>query len=378
MALANITEETIEMDQELAKKLFVEGACFVVLDVPLGTEFGIDLKSWETAERFKGVKMIPPGLHFIYYSGTNRHGDVTPRAGFMHIFKKSEILVRRWDSEKEEISDKELPEETVSRIKSDIRNLDPCLGVYPYDMYGRWLKLNSYISEELLSRLVPLSGQIRSALEYTASPSTPTAERKRRSRPSTAEEKEDDLLPQLSATPGTELRLTPYPSQSYPEGASPQEITRHSLDPTFTLDSLLASYTMPSELMGELQFCFICFLTGYCLEALDQWKRLVRLLCTCQAAVCRRPQLYSQFLDVLELHLSEIPEDFLVDIVASVNLVYASLRELFRTMQTDSEVDGRLRSKAERFQQRLTDKFEWDFEDLDRDEDDEAPVIVEL
>lgn len=47
-------------------------------------------------------------------------------------------------------------------------------------------------------------------------------------------------------------------------------------------------------------------------------------------------------------------------------------------MQTNSEVDGRLRSKAERFQQRLTQKFEWDFEDLDQEEEDEAPVVVNL
>lgn len=67
MTLANITEESIEMDQELAKRLLFEGACLIILDVPIGTEFGIDLKAWETAVRFKGVKMIPPGPHFIYY-----------------------------------------------------------------------------------------------------------------------------------------------------------------------------------------------------------------------------------------------------------------------------------------------------------------------
>lgn len=39
-----------------------------------------------------------------YSSGTNKHGDTVPRAGFMHFFKKSEVLVRKWDREKEEIS----------------------------------------------------------------------------------------------------------------------------------------------------------------------------------------------------------------------------------------------------------------------------------
>jgi hypothetical protein len=40
-------------------------------------------------------------------------------------------------------------------------------------------------------------------------------------------------------------------------------------------------------------------------------------------------------------------------------------------------VDGRLKSKAKRFQERLTVKFTWDFTGLDREEDDEAPVVVE-
>ena len=55
------------MDQESALKLFKEGAIFIFLDFPVGSEFGIDLQSWNTGEKFRGVKMIPPGMHYIYY-----------------------------------------------------------------------------------------------------------------------------------------------------------------------------------------------------------------------------------------------------------------------------------------------------------------------
>ncbi len=55
------------MDPELAKKLFHEGATLVILDVPQGTEFGIDYNSWTVGPKFKGVKMIPPGFHFVFY-----------------------------------------------------------------------------------------------------------------------------------------------------------------------------------------------------------------------------------------------------------------------------------------------------------------------
>lgn len=57
----------IEMNQILAQRLLVEGATLVMLDVPVGTEFGIDLKSWNTLDSFKGIKMIPPGFHYVHY-----------------------------------------------------------------------------------------------------------------------------------------------------------------------------------------------------------------------------------------------------------------------------------------------------------------------
>ncbi len=55
------------MDQEVARQLFAEGAVLVLLDVPEGTEFGIDYNSWHVGPKFKGIKMIPPGFHFIFY-----------------------------------------------------------------------------------------------------------------------------------------------------------------------------------------------------------------------------------------------------------------------------------------------------------------------
>ena len=57
----------LSMDPDTAKRLRDEGAAVVILDFPVGSEFGIDLMSWNTADRFKGVKMIPPGWHFVYW-----------------------------------------------------------------------------------------------------------------------------------------------------------------------------------------------------------------------------------------------------------------------------------------------------------------------
>jgi A1 cistron-splicing factor AAR2 len=130
--------------------------------------------------------------------------------------------------------------------------------------------------------------------------------------------------------------------------------------------------------VGELQFAFVSCLVGQSWEAFEQWKRLVVLLCSCDDAISKWRAVYDAFLSVLEAQLSEIEEDFLVDIVAGNNFVYQSLRTLFRTLQLSETVDDRLKSKAKRFQERLTVKFQWDFTRLDREDDEDAPVVISI
>ncbi len=55
------------MSQETALKLLDVGATLFLLDVPPRTEIGIDVHSWNTGEKFMGIKMIPPGIHFVYW-----------------------------------------------------------------------------------------------------------------------------------------------------------------------------------------------------------------------------------------------------------------------------------------------------------------------
>lgn len=59
--------EQTSISNELALNLLKDGGTFIFLDAPVGMEFGVDMKSWTTGEKFKGVKMIPPGPHFLYY-----------------------------------------------------------------------------------------------------------------------------------------------------------------------------------------------------------------------------------------------------------------------------------------------------------------------
>lgn len=131
------------------------------------------------------------------------------------------------------------------------------------------------------------------------------------------------------------------------------------------------------DFLGEVQFAYICFLIGGNLDAFEHWKELVGVLCSCQKAITKHRIIYDHLSDMLEIQINEIPSDFLVDIVSSNNFIYNKIRTLLGFI-SDSEVDGRLKSKIYRFKQRLTEKYDWDLNHVNDESDDEAPVIVDM
>ncbi|KAJ8973031.1 hypothetical protein NQ317_012636 [Molorchus minor] len=209
------------MDQETAKKLYEEGGIFIFLGVPEGTEFGIDMKSWNTGEKFRGVKMIPPGLHYIFFSAVSSIGDTAPRSGFFHNFKKSEIYVKKWDRENECVSSEAISETEIVGLKDNIRVLDNFLGPYPYDILDKWKNLTSNITDALVQRLTPISGYIQSALELESCSDADRPRGKKTAEENSVSESlnltkqskrlrlsdgiEENLLPKLKPKEGTEL-----------------------------------------------------------------------------------------------------------------------------------------------------------------------------
>ena len=70
-------ELSLELEPELANRLFHEGSLLVLRDVPRGTEIGLDMQAWHTGDRFLGIKLIPPGIHFVYFSAVNTEDRTT-------------------------------------------------------------------------------------------------------------------------------------------------------------------------------------------------------------------------------------------------------------------------------------------------------------
>lgn len=182
-------------------------------------------------------------------------------------------------------------------------------------------------------------------------------------------------MPNLEIIPGTELRFSKIPTQRYPEGATPQEITKHSIDSTHILKTLLTSCHNRNQngILGEIQFSFICFLIGQVYDAFDQWKRLVHLICSSEEALNTHTDLFMNFISVLHFQVHEIPEDFFVDIVSANNFLTTTLQEFFSNL-SEGNGDAKLRRRGEKFREHLTKKFKWDFTE---EPDEYAPVIVD-
>ena len=186
--------ENQDMDQETAQTLFENGAFLILLNVPPGTEIGIDLHSWRTGQEFRGIKMIPSGIHFVYWSSVSKEGSIGPRTGFFHNFSQKEILAKRFDAQKEQfVSD--VSDEEIERFRSNLQNMDRHLGAYPYDSWKKWISLSSKISSETVARLEPINGEIHSVTELLPSSCAENkAEEREFHRHQTNEEKEANLV----------------------------------------------------------------------------------------------------------------------------------------------------------------------------------------
>ncbi|XP_056011671.1 protein AAR2 homolog isoform X2 [Ostrea edulis] len=396
----------MSMDQDTAQVLFSEGATMVCLDVPEGTEFGIDYSSWTIGAQFKGVKMIPPGIHFVYYSARSKQtGEIGPRSGSFIEFEKKGVAVRKWDEVKEDLADDNVSDDDIQRIKDNLKELDRFLGPYPYDRYRKWVSLSNFITPELLDKLQPLSKRISSVTDFISEVSN-TQTRKSQSTSShtkklkystdeigtskeinsqevpeenaepTSLKEAESKLPDMKVREESKIRFSLIPKQKYPPDSTPAEMTKYSIDFSYALESMLSISYCHNEMgiLGEIQFAFICFLIGQVFDAFEQWKNLVHIVCASEEALTKHSTLFLNFISVLHFHIQETPEDFFVDILSENNFLTSTLQEFFSNLENMAPDNG-LRNRGLKFRDYLTQKFKWDFT---TEPDDYAPTIVDL
>lgn len=86
----------------LGSKNSALGGFLVCLDVPTGTEFGVDYEVFRTGAAFRGVKFLPLGLHLVVFRAREqRHG--VRQGFFVNVTRSAQVIVREWSAEKEEL-----------------------------------------------------------------------------------------------------------------------------------------------------------------------------------------------------------------------------------------------------------------------------------
>lgn len=369
----------MQMDPKLALRLLAEGAVLAIAGVPEGTEFGIDLCAYTIGPEFRGVKMIPPGVHYVWCASHGPYGDPAPRVGFVHFFHVNEIVVREWDNELEELRPRRIAEPKLEceRIRKNLTQLERVLAPYDYRYVVQWKELTGSVTESCVERCRPAEGTIRTNIELQ---SCPDAERPRggagvsntgrRNAAAGFLLDESELLPDLKPVEGTAPRFSYVPPR-VPQNALPADVSRHAMDCIAAVDELLASFDSADALIEELQLAYAFFLVGYSVESLAHWRKLLGLLAHSETAVSRHKLTFMKYSEVLAHQLPHLPEELMVP--GPHNSVYKDVRELLVNLHA-----GGLSVSAERLTKRLEKKLGWRFEGLLDEDPEDQPVIIEL
>lgn len=387
----------VRMDAEDALKLVKQGASLLLLAVPPGTSFGIDQQMFVVGPNFKGVKMMPPGPHFIYYSAASRHGgEISPITGFFLHVSSSEVIVKIWDPKQERVVN--IPDENeVERYAYGVRNMDFDSSLAPYDLphHATWWHLSNFINQAVINRLQPVSGDISIMAEAALVETGPMtkAEKQMYEHIAKLRQKFPDFKAPEEDQPSSSGRCfyTRLPGLVKRVGMSTAELTALNLDKSEQLESVLKNLYGGDEdlLLGELQFAFIAFLMGQSLEAFGQWKALVSFLFGCNKAPLQtRTKLFVKFLDVLYWQLKQglkgnvssaaqgptVDDSWFADDIF-LRHHYKNFIQLTRDAQA---IDTDLLTKTRRLRKLVESSLGWTVEeDTEIDEDDEyAPVVV--
>ncbi|KAF2592987.1 hypothetical protein F2Q70_00044989 [Brassica cretica] len=286
------------MDSEKALELVKHGATLLFLDVPQHTLIGIDTQAIGTA--FKGIKMIPPGIHFVFYSSSTRDGkEFSPTIGFFVDVSPSQVIVRKWNQQDEWLA--KLSEEEEERYSQAVKSLefDKHLGPYNLSQYGAWKHLSNYITKDVIEKFEPVGGEITVIYESAILKGGPKTEMERALDEQMKKSKSGAASSTTEQPKGNRFYYTSIPRIIKHKGISGQELTSLNLDKTQLLESVLSKEYKDSEdlLLGELQFSFVAFLMGQSLESFMQWKSLVSLLLGCtEAPFQTRSELFTKIL----------------------------------------------------------------------------------
>lgn len=315
-----------------------DSPALLLLDLPPAALIGIDILSFTSTTKFRGIKNLPPGFHFAFVGSSTafseRHGvwfEIPSRTAT----SDPPLVVTRWDATTESL----VLMNDHAEILQQRANLGSIWreGLAPYRQQSTntssltdttqqetsdWPSLTSSITSALLSRITKswhLSSASSSKADLEAIPGITISD-----------------LNHSGEDEDTELHFLPIDlKQTWREGATGRERTDAAQDRSWALENLILQHCSgrkEDEIVGELQFCFLMILTLNNFSSLEQWKRILSLLFTCKAAVPKQPDLFISAIATLRLQLQHCKdaEGGLIDLADEGGSLLKSLLIRFR------------------------------------------------
>jgi A1 cistron-splicing factor AAR2 len=414
----------------------------LLLDLPPKSLAGIDLLSFTTAPKFKGLKNLPSGWHFAFVSPNTsfslRHGlwfRVSPDSA-EGSSAPPQLTIAKWNPATESL----VPETMSTELMRHRANLSAIWreGLSPYrqsagmegderaeeDRLSEWVDLTSHLSPTLMERILgpPITEEcwvISSA--HSAKGDVDDLENFLHKNTATGSTNaENTRITELDERP---LHFSPVNlKQTWREGATGRERTVAARDRSWALNELISQHCGgdANAILGELQLCFLMMLTLNNYSCLEQWKRILELLFTCREAPARdenevtvgeepqgRARLFVEVLRLIRLQLGraqDVAEGGLFDLSEDgASFLTTHLRKFGKDLEeTEGTGKKRVLTELKVFEEWAEREFDWriredivkrgmvDLEDGERvevrldgfDEEDEegdfAPTVVEL
>lgn len=317
---------------------------------------GIDTAFFNVNAVFKGLKVIPAGLHLFHYAD----GDM--RAGKWFEFHDNQVISIYWDCEKEQFLQK-TPD--MDRVASEYH----LMVLYPEDLEV-WTSLTRHIKMPNIQAIGP-SEPITTA--------TPLKEENMvLERTLKSKDPNQVLLDQASE----ELSYTIVLFKET-EGNSDEQKTKNALDRSWQLHQLYSSKRL---LLSELQMSFVYFCVLGNLCSCTQWTTLLRLVLLSEAFLHENTEVANYFLELFLAQLKKIPEEYVgttelgvVDIKEFTG-IFERLGSIFQNSRWYA-IEAVCQSRFGFLIKNLQAKFDADNYEIydlnDHDEEDEdAPALV--
>eukprot|EP00740_Mantoniella_antarctica_P003500 CAMPEP_0181359766 /NCGR_PEP_ID=MMETSP1106-20121128/6275_1 /TAXON_ID=81844 /ORGANISM="Mantoniella antarctica, Strain SL-175" /LENGTH=465 /DNA_ID=CAMNT_0023472929 /DNA_START=123 /DNA_END=1517 /DNA_ORIENTATION=+ len=320
------------MSPEEASARAEQGGTLLCLDVPGGTEFGVDCTIWSVGPKFQGVKMVPPGLHLSLAGGAGN--DATRIAEFLWI-APSEVVVRKWDPVNEAFAPGcGMGEEEAERYKAGVarHDFDATTGPYPLESHQKWRRLSGHITEATLEGCgIPAGTRVV--------PGDPDAALDGKGKKHDGSDGADAAAAVVPFFPGI-ARAPVFSSiaQRAPRGMSPADVTRLHHDTGARLAYALGLFRGDwRALLGEVQVAFVLFLLIGSMAALEHWKSVVNMLCANAGEMHAHLELYKAFLATLTHQLECASSDFFTDEISADNFLRPALVKLVQEARPMAE-----------------------------------------